>query len=234
MANQGAIRAGKAFVELFADDSKLVRGLRAAESKIRAFGDTVSTMGRGMSVAGAALAAPLVAATKTFISVGSSLADMAQRTGLAVESLSRLQYVATQTGTDLAVFESAIRRMQRTVYDAERSLSTAVDALAALGLNVRQLQGQSPERQFMLIADRLSRVDDASQRAALAMMVFGRSGTALMPMINEGVDGIAKLQGEADRLGLTISGETAAAADNLPCAHQKCDRQHHERQAHIP
>jgi len=30
MANTGAIRAGRAFVELFAADSKLVRGLKAA------------------------------------------------------------------------------------------------------------------------------------------------------------------------------------------------------------
>ncbi len=39
----GAIRAGRAFVELFADDSKLVRGLRAAERKIKAFGASAAT-----------------------------------------------------------------------------------------------------------------------------------------------------------------------------------------------
>ena len=33
----GAIRAGRAFVELFADDSKLVRGLRRASAKLKAF-----------------------------------------------------------------------------------------------------------------------------------------------------------------------------------------------------
>ncbi|MEY3458647.1 MAG: hypothetical protein RL215_1804, partial [Planctomycetota bacterium] len=42
-ANAQAIRAGRAFVELFADDTKLVRGLRAAERKLQAFGAGVQT-----------------------------------------------------------------------------------------------------------------------------------------------------------------------------------------------
>jgi alanyl-tRNA synthetase len=37
MANASGIRAGRAFVELFADDSKLVRGLHLAEKKLKAF-----------------------------------------------------------------------------------------------------------------------------------------------------------------------------------------------------
>ena len=49
----GAIRAGRAFVELFAlrltqgktDNSKLVAGLRAAQAKLRAFGTPVRDMG---------------------------------------------------------------------------------------------------------------------------------------------------------------------------------------------
>ena len=38
MASTQGIRAGRAFVELFADDSKLVRGLRRAEKRLKAFG----------------------------------------------------------------------------------------------------------------------------------------------------------------------------------------------------
>ena len=48
MANTTSIRAGRAFVELFADDTKLVRGLRSAERKLRAFGASISRLGRQM------------------------------------------------------------------------------------------------------------------------------------------------------------------------------------------
>jgi len=45
MAGTSSIRAGRAFVELFADDTKLVRGLRSAERRLRAFGNGIRTLG---------------------------------------------------------------------------------------------------------------------------------------------------------------------------------------------
>jgi hypothetical protein len=66
MAGTQGIRAGRAFVELFADDSKLVRGLRRAEKKLKAFGDGVRNLGLKMAGLGSAIAAPLVASGKAF------------------------------------------------------------------------------------------------------------------------------------------------------------------------
>lgn len=62
----GAIRAGRAFVEIFADNSKLNQGLRAAEAKLRAFGQTASTMGRAMVTTAAIAAFPIAMAVRTF------------------------------------------------------------------------------------------------------------------------------------------------------------------------
>ena len=45
MPSAQGIRAGRAFVELFADDRKLVRGLRRAEKKLRAFGASIRGLG---------------------------------------------------------------------------------------------------------------------------------------------------------------------------------------------
>ncbi len=61
-----SIRAGRAFVELFADDSKLVRGLRRAEKKVKAFGDGVRNLGLKMMALGTAIAAPLLASGTAF------------------------------------------------------------------------------------------------------------------------------------------------------------------------
>ena len=51
----GSIRAGRAFVELFADDSKLVRGLRRAQKKLKAFGQSIRNMGLKIAGLGAAM-----------------------------------------------------------------------------------------------------------------------------------------------------------------------------------
>jgi len=47
------------------------------------------------------------------------------------------------------------------------------------------------------------------------MMIFGRSGTNLLPMFEQGAAGINKLQKEAERLGLTMSDEDAKSAEDL-------------------
>ena len=59
MANAQGIRAGRAFVELFADDRKLVRGLRRAQKKIKAFGGSIRNMGLKMAGLGASMLAVL-------------------------------------------------------------------------------------------------------------------------------------------------------------------------------
>jgi len=215
VASSQGIRAGRAFVELFADDSKLVRGLRRAEKRLKAFGANVRNMGMRMAGAGTAILAPLAGAAKVFSSFGDEVAKMSKRTGVSVESLSELRFVASQTGTEFGTLENAFRKMQRSIYDAGRGLSTQTDALADLGLTFADLDGLSPEDQFKKLAQHISEVEDPTRRAAIAMSLFGRTGTNLLPMFAEGAAGIERLQAEARRLGLTMSAEDAAAAEEF-------------------
>lgn len=208
MAKASGIKAGRAYVELFADDSRLVRGLRRAQQRLKAFGDSVQQIGRRMMFIGAAATAALLATTKVFADVGDELQKMSLRTGIDVESLSALAYAADLSGTSLKEVEVAIRRMQRSIYDAGRGLSTATDALSDLGLTAADLQGMRPEDQFQLISDRLAAIADPTRKAAIAMALFGRSGTQLLPMLNN----LRELRAEAERRGLVISKEDADAA----------------------
>lgn len=215
MASAQGIRAGAAFVELFADDRRLVRGLKAASAKLKAWGQSVTTMGKRFMAAGAAIIAPLAAAAKTFASMGDEVQKMSLRTGVSAESLSELGFAAEQSGSDLATLEAGLRKMQRSIGDAADGSQTAVDALAALGLSVGRLIGLSPEEQFKLIADGIAGISDPTMRAAVAMELFGRSGTQLLPLMQDGAAGIEALQKQARDLGLTISGEDANAAAAL-------------------
>jgi len=211
----GAIRAGRAFVELFADDSKLVRGLKRAQAKLQAFGEGVRNMGLKLIGLGSAMVAPMLAATKTFAGMGDSLAKMSARTGFSVETLSELGFAAELSGADLETLELGIRKMQRTLADAAQGSKSAQDALALLGLVVADLVTLSPEQQFKLIADRLVKIEDPTTRAAAAMELFGRSGTRLLPMLSGGAAGIEQFQEQARRLGLTISTKDAKAAERF-------------------
>ena len=215
MASARGIRAGAAYIELFLNDSKLVRGLQNASKKLKAFGDAITGWGQKMTAIGAAVTAPLIGSAKAFSEMGDRMAKMSQRTGISVETLSELAYAAELSGADLDTLEGSLRKMQKAIVAAAEGSESATDALGKLGLTVADLRGLSPDQQFKLIADRLSQIQSPAVKAALAMELFGKSGTQLLPLMSEGAKGIEALQQQARDLGLTMSTEDAKAAEAL-------------------
>jgi hypothetical protein len=210
-ASASGIRAGRAYVELLADDRALTRGLKAAQQKLAAFGSAVRRIGTQMAALGIGIIAPLGLAAKSFADTGSQLNDMAARTGVAVEALSELGYAAQQSGATLEDVEKAVRTMQRTISAAVGGSDQAAEALTRLGVSAKILAGIDPGKQFAVIATALGAIPDPTERAAVAMGVLGKSGTMLLPMIAD----LAALRAEARRLGVVMSGGQAQAADAL-------------------
>jgi len=214
VADTRGIRAGRAFVELGVSD-KLTAGLRRAQKQLEAFGAGLRSIGTRLAGIGAAAVTGLLGTAKVFSDMGDVLDKMSIRTGISVEALSELGYAAELSGADLETLESGVRIMQRTLGEAAQGTGTAVEALDRLGLSAAQLAGLSPEQQFKVLADRISKVSDPTLRAAIAMEVFGKAGTKLLPLMADGAAGIEAMQEEAQRLGLTVSTETARDAAQL-------------------
>ncbi len=211
MAGAGAIRAGKAYVEFFGDDSKLIRTMNGIDKKLTGWGKSVSAIGKTVAAAGLAVLTPLVGAAALFDSMGSALNDMALRTGASVEALSSFGFAAEQAGASLEDVETGLKKMGKLVFAAATGNKEAEASLRRLGLTVADLAKLAPEDQFRLIASRIAQIQNPTARAAMAMQVFGKTGTQLLPMISE----LAALEERARSLGLVMSTEDAQAADRL-------------------
>lgn len=209
------IRAGRAFVELATDDSKLQAGLKAAQARLMAFGKGVSAVGAGLFAAGAAASTAFAGAAKVFSDQGDAIAKMARRTGLTTEAVSELGYAADLAGTDAATLETGIRKMQIAISDAANGAKPAIETLDRLGLSVSQLAGLTPDAQLEILADRLAAIADPATRAALAQDLFGKSGTQLIPLLQDGSAGLRAMRQEAVALGLSVGGKTAENAEML-------------------
>lgn len=220
MAGANDIRAGRAFVEVYADKTKLARGLKSISADLKAFGAGISSLGRKFMLLGAGVVAPLLAATKHFMKVGDQLDKMALRTGLSTNALSELGFAAEQSGTDIEAVEKAVRKMQKTITDASTGEKTYVDALKMVGLSFADLQGMNPEDQFTAIADGMNAIQDPTKKAAAAVEIFGRAGTQLIPMLGD----MRALRAEAVRLGLSIGPQQAKQAAELEDAWNRVKR----------
>lgn len=211
MPSGRSIEAGRAVLKLLLDDKELNKKFADLQRSTRNIGRSITSTGVQIGAIGGAITAPLALATQQFIKAGDELNKMAGRTGVAVEALSELKFAAEQSGSNLQAVEKSVRTMQRVLLDAEQGMATATDTLAALGLQLSDIQGQNPEKQFELIVRRLAEVEDPTRRAAIAMEIFGRSGQQLLPMI----DNMDALRQEARDLGITIDEETAQSAADL-------------------
>ena len=189
---------GDLVVNLVANSQQFVSGLKIAEGQMSMFASAATAM------AGAAVT--------SFLQVGSAYDDMAQRTGVAVEALSTLSYAAKLSDTSIESLQGALMKQAKFMGELRSGSAAAAQTLAELGLSASQMLAMSPEQQFLAFADAIAAIPDASQRASAAMGVFGKSAGELLPLLNEGADGIAKMQQEAIDLGLQMSGDTAESA----------------------
>lgn len=184
-------------------------------SDLQKFGKSMQKVGASFAVVGGAITAALGVAVKSLANAADMADDTAKRTGLTVEAVQELGYVAKMTGSNLATVEVALRTMQKGLTDSGTESAAFTSALETLGLSLAELRAMNPQAQFDALSQAIAGVADPSQRAGLAMTVFGRAGTALLPMLAEGADGIAKLKDEAHKYGYVMSQEVAEAGSNF-------------------
>jgi hypothetical protein len=96
-----------------------------------------------------------------------------------------------------------------------------VALFAALGVKVTDTSGRVRDSGEVMseLATKFAGLKDGASKSALAIEVFGKTGAQLIPFLNEGGAGLAKLGAEADRFGITISAGAAKSSqefnDNL-------------------
>lgn len=224
-------------VTLTGDGRQLSGTLRNAQGEVQAFGGSTvregdraerslanverraGTVGRELQVL-TRLAAPLGAAFAGMFAgraIQSQIdyADRLQKTnlriGASVEALSQYNHVAGLSGVAFEQLTTGWQRQTRRISEAAQGYGTATDALDTLGLSAEALNQLAPEEQFERIAEALQGVESQADRTALAMKLWDTEGVGLLQIVNQGTDAMRAMRDEADRLGLTISQETADA-----------------------
>src|SRR5690625_4301583 len=142
---------------------------------------------------------------------------MAQATGLSVEALSALTYVANQSGLEQQTLINALGRLSKGIGDAARDTGDAKRAFDTLGISIRDSSGRLRDADKVLVdfAEEMSKLPDGTQKTALAMQVFGRAGAQLVPLLNNGREGIKALTDEARRFGIVLDTDVAKQAERF-------------------
>ncbi len=171
--------------------------------------------GAGMVAVGAGITAAFGKATADAARYGDQLAKASDKTGVSVESFGRLGYAAERASVGFGALEVAMFRQARAANEAAQGTGSGAEAYAALGISVKDASGRlkDGETLFKETAEALSKLDNDTQKTALAMDIFGRSGAQLLPMMKDGAAGIEEMGKRAEDLGLVMDEETARMSE---------------------
>ena len=163
MSLSSNIRAGRAYVEVTAETSKLQRNLTSAQAQLQNFGRTCTNVGKDLLMLSGAMAAPLVMAARSFAGFDDSM---------------RLVQAVTQA-TD-ADFKALTKTAQRLGRDTSYTAQQAADAMVSLGrMGFSPTEIQATEIQASIDAVlNLARstgteLAEAGDIAANSMRIFG-------------------------------------------------------------
>jgi len=134
--------------------------------------------------------------------------DLAQRTGIGVESLQALQMAAKLSGIDDVT--GAVQKLGVEIGQAAESGKT--EAFTKLGLDFQQLQAMAPEDQFKAIQAAISALPTPAERAAAAVSIFGKAGVELLPLMNQN---LAEVEERMRRLGAIVGDDQVEAIGGM-------------------
>ena len=195
----------KLFVTMGLDDSSLQSSLKTLQGQMQ-------NVGRLMTEIGVPITAAMTGAIYSFTSTGSAIEELSQKTGMSTETLSALKYAAEQTGGSIDDMATMTKSMDKAITDLSGKSSSAQTAIKDLGLNLKDLQAMTPDQQFTTLANAIANVQDPTQKAALSMAIFGKSGTDLLPMLADGSVGLQTMEDNAKKLGVVFDQTSADSA----------------------
>ena len=125
--------------------------------------------------------------------------DVAMQTGLSTEAVQRYQYACDMIGVSFDTVASSQAKMIRSMADVQSGSETATATWNQLGIEVMNADGSLRDAQevFLEVIDVLGQIENATQRDAVSMEIFGRSAQDLNPLIVQGTDAFQAFYDEA-------------------------------------
>ncbi|NBB51506.1 phage tail tape measure protein [Rhizobium sp. CRIBSB] len=194
--------------------SNLQRPFKAASLAARGLWNDLKGIALAGAAVGAALGVGIWQAVRRYADLGDAADETAQKLGVGVLAFTRWSYAAKFSGVEAAALEDSLKFLNLSSSQAAAGSKTDAEAFRALGLAYKDANGNLIPLEQLLpqVAERFKAMKDGAAKTQIAVALFGRSGLAMIPMLNEGADGIKRLGDEAERLGVAMSEEQAKAA----------------------
>lgn len=172
---------------------KAETGISGVVGKLQAF---------GQAIAGAVVVQGIANFVKDIVKAGDELGETAAQLGTSAQELQRWQYGAKFAGVEAEKFNTSLRTIQKNAGEAAGGGAAAAE-FKSLGVELKDSNGNLKDGITLMREAGLgmSKLKTHTERVAVAQKIFGRAGSALLPMFAEGEEGLNRFLAKLDEFG---------------------------------
>jgi hypothetical protein len=182
-----------------------------ASSGLKGLGRQAELLRTGIRTLGGALigvttVGGLAALVDRSISAADAIGKTADKIGVGVEALQELRFAAKASGVEQQTLDMALQRFTRRAAEAAQGTGEAKDALAQMGIALRDQSGNLRRSEDLLadVADAFARIGDPAERVRLAFKLFDSEGVALVNLLSDGSGALDEMRERARDLGIVL------------------------------
>lgn len=173
----------------------------------------VGTIAVGMGVA---IGTAMVAMSNKTAEAADSFAKFERASGVSSETLAALQFAIQRWGGAASDIEMGLKKLSKAIVDADSGLETYKKTFDRMNISTRNAQGELKSVTEIMpeMMDWFQRTEGATLKLATAVELFGRPGLKMVPLLNQGAEGMKELTERAKRLGIIFSGDALQAGED--------------------
>lgn len=164
--------------------------LKAAQEQLKQIGTELTNVGQALapvSKAAAAVTGGLIAAAGNAGKAADDLNTLSKVTGIGVEQLQKYKAAADFVDVSVEAIAKSQQKLKKTMASAQGGNKTAAENFQKLGVSVVDAEGKlrNSDTVFQEVIAALGRLENETERDALAMEIFGKSAGELNPLIED-------------------------------------------------
>lgn len=161
----------------------------------------------------AATAKALYEGVKSTAAYGDEIDKESQKLQISSDLYQKLGYAMNMSGASIEDVRKGITNITTSLNSMAQGTENADSKFSAIGVSLTDAGGNLKSTESVLLdtIDALANMEDETARNAAANEIFGRGYAELLPLLNEGAEGISALMQEAEDYGM-VMGEDAVKA----------------------
>jgi len=225
MSSISAVRAGKAFVEITANDTDFQRGMKKVQHSVVRLGSMMRQIGSGLLLAGGAMGLPMVLAAKSAATFEDALLELqGAASDLSQGDLKRVRDEAIRLSSAMGVAPEKVSQAFALLVKAGMDVEVALKGGAKSAVEFARVSGIEASAAAEFMSDAMNVFGKSSSEASDTLSAAADASSTSIAQMVEGfgqVAGVGKITGQslfgisqamAVLAGYSIKGEEAGTA----------------------